>query len=375
MFYSIFPDKDATMYEVSESLNTGLDEILELSNFVTDNAGALVAYNSRILLKFNVTNISESMSGASPEISSEAKFYLRLSTTKAEEIPISYSLETYPVSESWEMGTGRYYNFPKTTDGVSWAFRDGKTADSTWTSASADFATDTTGGSVAVNGGGTWWTAMGSAQQEFSYSETDVNMDVTTIVKNWMTGSAGTKIDNDGFIVKIVELDEQSTSSGSQGTIQFFSRDTHTIYPPRLDVAWDDSAFSAGSLSELTASEKVVYFRGMKNEYPTGSRVRFRLRGRERFPQKSYVATASYTTNNYFLPTSSYYSIKDAHTEETAVEFDDAYTKISCDSDGNYFDIWMDGLQPERYYRFVLKVKQNTLIEYFDNDFLFKVVR
>jgi hypothetical protein len=112
VFYSIFPDKDSTMYELTESLNTGLDEILEVSNYVTDLDGTLVSYNSRILLQFNITEISKSMAGATPEIPSTAKFYLRLSTTKAEEIPISYSLETYPVSESWEMGTGRYYNFP-----------------------------------------------------------------------------------------------------------------------------------------------------------------------------------------------------------------------------------------------------------------------
>jgi hypothetical protein len=57
------------------------------------------------------------------------------------------------------------------------------------------------------------------------------------------------------------------------------------------------------------------------------------------------------------------------------VDFDDSYTKISCDSDGNYFDVWMEGMQPERYYRFILKVEQNKLVEFFDNDYLFKVVR
>ena len=373
MFYSIFPEKDATLYEISSSQNTGLDEILELKNTQALSAGSPVPYNSRILLKFDVTAISQSI--VDGDINSNAKFYLRLYTTKAEELPLSYSLETFPVSQSWEMGTGRYYNFPKTTEGTSWKYRDGQLASNQWTTES--FAAGSTGGSVTENGGGTWWTVSGSAQQEFNYSETDLHLDVTTIVKNWMTGSVsvGGGIPNDGFMVKRVDADETEVTSGSLGSIQFFSRDTHTIYPPKLDVAWDDSAFATGSLSELTSSEKVVYFRGSKHEYPSGSRVRFRLRGRERFPQKSYVTTASYTTSNYFLPTSSYYSIKDAHTEDTVVDFDDSYTKISCDSDGNYFDVWMEGMQPERYYRFILKVEQNKLIEFFDNDYLFKVVR
>ena len=39
MFYSIFPDKDATIYEISSSQNTGLDEVLELQNTVTTAVG------------------------------------------------------------------------------------------------------------------------------------------------------------------------------------------------------------------------------------------------------------------------------------------------------------------------------------------------
>ena len=98
------------------------------------------------------------------------------------------------------MGTGRYYNFPKTTDGASWKYRDNMLASNQ--QATESFAAGTSGGSVTENGGGTWWTESGSAQQEFNYSETDLHLDVTTIVKNWMTGSVsvGGGIPNDGFI-------------------------------------------------------------------------------------------------------------------------------------------------------------------------------
>ena len=33
------------------------------------------------------------------------------------------TLKIYPISGSWNMGTGKYYNVPETTDGVSWIFR------------------------------------------------------------------------------------------------------------------------------------------------------------------------------------------------------------------------------------------------------------
>ena len=52
---------------------------------------------------------------------------------------------------------------------------------------------------------------------------------------------------NYGFIVKRsgsignddVDLDEGTTDR--LGTFKFFSRDTHTIYSPRLEAVWDSS--------------------------------------------------------------------------------------------------------------------------------------
>ena len=52
---------------------------------------------------------------------------------------------------------------------------------------------------------------------------------------------------------------------------------------------------------------------------------------------------------------------------------------MSCDSTGNFFNLWMDGFQPERFYRFEIKVvsgsgaDQTSMI--YDDDFIFKVVR
>jgi hypothetical protein len=39
------------------------------------------------------------------------------------------------------------------------------------------------------------------------------------------------------------------------------------------------------------------------------------------------------------------------------VDFDDKYTKISADSTGNYFYMYMKGLEVERYYRILIKTK------------------
>ena len=110
------------------------------------------------------------------------------------------------------------------------------------------------------------------------------------------------------------------------------------------------------------------------SKYKENSRTRFRVNGREKYPAKTFATSSAELTIKY-LPSSSYYSIKDAHTEEVIVPFDTDYTALSCDSNGNYFDLHMDGLQPERYYRFIYKVVSGSRVEFYDKDYLFKVVR
>ena len=53
---------------------------------------------------------------------------------------------------------------------------------------------------------------------------------------------------------------------------------------------------------------------------------------------------------------------------------------LSCDSDGNYFNFWMNGLQSERYYKVCFRVVSGSgtteeMVSHYDNDFEFKVVR
>ena len=98
---------------------------------------------------------------------------MNLYDAKPEALATSQSLFAYPISQSWEMGSGYKGANPKIEDGASWKYRDGQLASNQW--ATESFAAGTTGGSQTENGGGTWWTVSGSAQQEFNYSETDVN--------------------------------------------------------------------------------------------------------------------------------------------------------------------------------------------------------
>ena len=57
------------------------------------------------------------------------------------------------------------------------------------------------------------------------------------------------------------------------------------------------------------------------------------------------------------------------------VDFNTDFTKISCDSQGPFFDVYMDGLQPERYYRILIKTNLDTSTVVRDDQNIFKVVR
>ena len=376
MHYFTFAEKDTTIYQASASLNAGMDEILEVRKEVSDSGDSVNV--SRILMRFDISYISSSIVSGTI---TNPKFYLNLFDAKSSNLNTSQSLYAYPISQSWDMGQGRSYDNPITTEGASWNYRDGLTNGTIWTS--------------EISGsGGTWYTGSGYvASHSISHKTIDIRMDVTDIVNRWLDGD----VPNDGFMVKrsgsVGNLDSSADEGSvtSFGQLAFFSSDTHTKYPPTLETVWDDSKWSEGSLSPLTQTnieDMVVYMKGLRPEYKEKSKVKFRLVGRAKYPTKSYSNTASEYLTAKYLPSGSkeniggdgaYYSVRDAQTEDVIIPFGSG-SLISCDSTGNYFNLWMNGFQSERYYKFEFKVVSgsNTVdetIQYFDDDFTFKVVR
>ena len=222
-----------------------------------------------------------------------------------------------------------------------------------------------------TSGGGTWFTSsFGSGKhyyQSFNRNTDNIDVEVTDYVSEWIDGTRT----NNGFIIKKSKTDENSTINF--GKIKFFSTDTHTIYPPVLEVRWDDSSFETGSLEELSGDDLIVYVKNLQTEYKESSKGKIRVFGRERYPNRSFSTSPLKTVK--YLPTTSYYSVVDADTEQVIVPFDTNYTKLSCDSSGNYFNFWFNGLQPERFYKFIFRVDQGGNIRYYDDNFYFKVIR
>ena len=153
--------------------------------------------------------------------------------------------------------------------------------------------------------------------------------------------------------------------------MNFYSVDTNTIYPPVLEFGWDDSSYSS-TLPLINTPDLFVSLDNNPGTFYSQSINRFRLNVRPDFPARVFQTASRYTTNFRLHPSSSY-AIKDLDTNEYVVEFSN-FTKISCDNTSSYFDVYMNGLQPERYYEILIKtlVGANTIVK--NDQYYFKVI-
>lgn len=380
----VFPQQDSTIYSSQPNQNIGLDEILETVLL----SGAVNPPNtSRILIQFansDIQNIINTYIGTGSFSSN-----LRLFIADASGLNTSTYLQCYPISGAWDMGTGRKSDNPQTTDGVSWTWQT-YNGDQQWATSSFNLNATASYSGSSNGGGGTWYyknTVSSSylVTQSFNYPlSTDVNMDVTTIVTDWISGS----ISNNGFILLL--NNEFNTNTSVQPSMQWFSRDTHTIYPPCLEIKWRDFIWNTGSiitgssngcnstpttypLQVINTNQLTVTLEQNPGIFYPDSINQFRVYSRPTYPARVYQTASLYTTN-WFLPSASYYSVVDLDTNETIIDFDDSFTQLSADPTSSYFTLFCSGLEPLRNYQILIKTIINGTTLILDNDYYFKVI-
>ena len=120
-----------------------------------------------------------------------------------------------------------------------------------------------------------------------------------------------------------------------------------------------------------------INLQNLQPEYKSGDIIKIGVFGRKKFPLKDFgISTqqVQYLVPEY-LPSTSYYALKDNQTDEIVINFDDS-TKISCTyPDGNYFFIDTTALPQERYYRVLIRVEDGVQIDTIDTGKTFKVTR
>ena len=380
--YNIFPDKDAFIWSQKPLQNTGRDEILEVSTFndpATVNNLSLIPSVTRALVRFpqdQIDYVLDDLVNVTGGNGFTASFQLFLAN--ASKLPQNYTLECYAVSESWTMGTGRLADIPITENGTSWTYAGSSASGDFWQTSS--FQINVTASDNGIQRGGGNWFVNPHATQSFDYtSNKDTNFNVTEIVKLFHSHSMHPGLypeafGNEGFLVKYTSSQEFNPDYIQQ--LNFFSMDTHTIYPPQLQFKWDDSVYNNGGGTVIsTVSQSIITIGNNQQEIQDTEVYRFRIYCRDQFPARSFQTSSVYL-NNKFLPSSSYWALKDLNTEEMVIDFDTNNTKISADPTSNYFDVYMNGLEPERYYQIMIKtiIGAQTLVFENPGDY-FKIVR
>lgn len=374
MIWSLIPLQDTAIYESDPYRNAGLDQILELRKDGDSSTGDLT--ESRILLKFDISGLSSILSDNGLAINSISAS-LRLHTVQESQLPQTYTLEAKPISTNWVNGTG-YALYPpdifsnqSITDGATWISAAG-TGSATWSSSYVN----SSGTNLIYNdsssiGGGVWHTSS-IASQSFTFKTDDVvDIDVTSMVKNWYNST----FTNNGMLVTF-NHNQIISSSYPETNIQFYSSDTHTVFSPQLFISWTGSiAYNTGSLSVITYEDSpVIYARSYRGEFFKDKKIRILLGARPRYPRASFAQNSVFLTTKA-LPQNCYYQIKDAHNNEIIIPYSQ-YTKINTNSSGSYFDIYTTMLYAERYYRFEIKAEFTDVTEYFDsNEFTFKIIK
>tara|TARA_B100000035_G_scaffold99827_1_gene84717 strand:- start:11993 stop:13192 length:1200 start_codon:yes stop_codon:yes gene_type:complete len=395
--YKIFPTQDTTLYSSHPSMNTGIDAILEASNKLGIDGLPDVA---RYLVQFDNSEINDIITN---KISgSTYSVYLTNFISEIQGITSNTFLEILPLAQSWDNGTGQTLDNPITENGCSWGYTD--FSGSTSWSPSGDY--DGTEGVISytssfnplysTQGGGNWFfngsnnllyvlagyvldnyidniitSNPNVISQSFNVRDTkDLEAKVDNIVNNWYSGS----IPNYGFIVKLADSFEFNPSQYVQPQFKYYSVDTNTIYPPQLEFRWRDYSLYSPSTSSIVTTEQLKLSLSENPGIFTPESInRFYINVSPLYPTRIYKTSSLFTDLNY-LPTSSYYAVKDLDTNEFIINFDDQYTQISSDERGNYFDVYMSGLEPERYYKILIKTVLNNSTKIFDDNYYFKVI-
>lgn len=415
--YQIFASADTTIYSRYPSKNTGRDPILEISaknsqdgtrflyrnpltenpyynydlaangNYTTTDAYFSTLDVRRALLQFSPTDVARLEAFASESISGSWQANLKLYLASAANLNTTYSIDAFALSQSWVMGTGQYAQVPESRNGASWEYTGPYQNSTPWATTGSSYLTTY------------------SASQFFDYmSNKDINMDITDIVGGWfayptpvnyatpvasITTEGGDPlltesddlliapvvgIPNYGVVLKHPTAIEFNTSSYVD--LKFFSVDTHTIYPPTIEFKWDDAVYGpTGSYGLATDDEITIVLQNNPGQFRRNQVYKVRTGVRATYPARQFTTSSVYLTQLY-LPPTSYWSLMDYKTDEVIIDFDTTYTKLSADTQSNYFTLYTSGLEVNRFYKLLIKtiLSSGEEVIYTNENLIFKVV-
>lgn len=379
----ILPDQDTFIVSASSDVSFGADEILELGCTEYGDSPA------RILLQFPVTYIEDNLKDK------DYKAILHLNLSEAEHLPSQVNLIASTVPQQWQEGVGRSGDLGVL--GATWEETGCLDLQGTvikWNEPGAESTrvfdgnharvvsiryiinggtSDTARTGSQISGGGAqgWGTlnpeGVLQRYEQGSYVPglgilSDLELDVTEITKAWTEGL------NTGLILQF-ENEVECVLFGSR--ISFYSKETHTIYRPYLELRWNEAEYEPGDLTECKDLFG-TFSNNLRKEYNVQDLARIDLSVKDRYAPRVW-STGSIYQIQHVLPETSYWGIKDEYTREMVIPFSSEYTRVSADASGSFFMLDVGNLEPERYYRLLLQVEKEGQKVVVDTRNIFRV--
>lgn len=346
----ITPTEDASIYEQYPTRNTGVDEILEVGKSRT------ISGSIRSLIQFSQAEIV-AMDAAATAVGQSPTYYLNLRIAKADNLTSNQRVEFYEATQSWDEGTGFLsQDLENAKDGATWLVAD--IGDTTWSFAATQ--------SKASPGGATGSLTTPNGSVIFGFEPNDVRIDITDTVNAWIGGLA-----NYGLLLKIPSGSEDDPKVTAN--FKFFSKNTHTIYPPTLEAVWNTQTIDVlpNCGLSLAPDEFELFIPNARPTIPTGSTTRIRFGMRPSQPIKTF-SDAFRFSNKFYLNSGSHIGVQDAATRAFVVPFDTG-SFISADSTGSYFDLKVENMFIGRTYNILVRVQKPWGNEVIDTGHTFRV--
>jgi hypothetical protein len=320
MIYRQFALKDSSVYSNAPNDNTGLDEILDIGVSDIENSvtRSLICFD-----KDKIDTIKTLVDGNYDE-------FLNIHYTNGHNVPSEYTIQLKQlVDGDWENGIG-FQNTPS-TEGI------------TWNKYVSDYlSTETLVG-----------------EQTFSiYTDRDLTFDV----KDSPTYSFSLNLKNDNTL-----------KLSSRTLLHFYSKDTHTIFEPVYELRYDDSVYDTTQSTATLTTEPYVSLTNNSDKLYANNMYRINVSCRERHPTRSFIKNSIFNKRRT-LPITSWYAIRDLSSGHYLIDFDENYTKISLDTNGNFFMFDTSSLATNRYYTFDIKTRINNVDYIFKDNIYFKLL-
>tara|TARA_R100000234_G_scaffold119621_1_gene103097 strand:+ start:10362 stop:11966 length:1605 start_codon:yes stop_codon:yes gene_type:complete len=270
--------------------NMGRADSLEIfSIYAQESTGSTEL--SRVLIEFPTDHIYSDRVASNIPASGSVKFFLKMyNAVTPFTVPRDFVLNIAGISKEWQEGSGmdmdNYTDLTRDKIGANWiTARSSSSGVSSWSTVGGDYYTD----------------ASSSFTANFSKGTEDLEVDVTTLVEQWLTsegdsGNLGEK-KNRGFGVHLSSSYEgyfSSSSGANTGSVlhnldgakrsyytkKFFARSSEFFYKrPVLEARWDSATkddrgnfFYSSSLATGEENLNTIYlynyFRGQLRNIP-----------------------------------------------------------------------------------------------------------